>query len=272
MSNEEVKVMSIVDAVVANKEIAVLVGKSWKSGVSSKLKLASYVLNGFDNCVRLDAEEFVVDGKIDVKGFSTKKKELEDLFVSSLPFGKAVALKFKRIGGAEWLEKFDSLKLPNCYNTLDKLSNEAITKDEKVLDYIKERVSTETRTGDITNWIKEAEEAKEESSRPSFLPDPKTDLTKLEVDDNASNDNAESESVKNRSTIAFKVMIDTAEITTDKETYGRLVAMLKEMETIISFNRDIAKCEKVESVLKKMVKTIAKKDAEETEAELSLAA
>jgi hypothetical protein len=285
--SEEVK-MSVNEIVVANKEIAVSVGKTWKSGVSNKLKLASFVFEGFSNCWNVDPFLFrkESDGSIDGSAELRKVKELKARFVESLPFGKGVSEKFNRIGGTDWLYKIDKAILPNCYNTLDKLTNEVITNDEYVRDYIVERLSGDMRVGDIGKMIDAAKLEKmkeeEEKSRSKYSPNPETDLTKfegkevLEANDNdessEGSDTETSESEKIRKVVAFKVLIDTDEVSSDNETYNRLFGLLEELGMIVSDNEDIASSEMVESVMKKMVKTLEKKAGDDARSGLRIAA
>lgn len=289
MSNN-VENLSVDGIASANKEIAVSVCKTWKSGVTSKLRLAAFVAEGYANCSSLDLslKEFTKpNGTFDTKTYNEKVAGLKAMFVKELPFEKGTADKFARIGNTKWLCEFSKKELlPNCYNTLDKLTNEVITNDEYVRDYIVERLSGDMRVGDIGKMIDAAKLEKmkeeEEKSRSKYSPNPETDLTKiagkevLEANDNdessGGSETETSESEKIRKVVAFKVLIDTDEVSSDNETYNRLFGLLEELGMIVSDNEDIASSEMVESVMKKMVKTLEKKAGDDARSGLRIAA
>ena len=288
MSNVTIVETNIVNSVdmtaEANKLIADMVVKTWKEGVKNKLKLAEKVFEGYGNILRLDLTDFTKsDGVVDGPALRRKEKELRELFVGSLPFGKGVADKFNRIGGTAWLYEFDKTKLPNCYNTLDKLSGKGITGDDFILDYIKAKLTTDSRVIDVGSWLKEAKEEKEKAeaakSRTKFAPDPETDIVTKFAPDDASNDNGdasgdggETDPAEGRKTIAFKVMIDPAEITASKANFAGLISLFDEIETLISDNEKIVSCEVVESVKNKLKKVFTDAAVKAAEDELSLAA
>lgn len=299
----------------ANKEIAVSVCNTWKAGVNNKLELATFISEGYANCGSVDstlAEFKKSNGTIDTNAYNKKVSDLKALFVKDLPFKKGTADKFDRIGRTKWLYEFKDIeRLPNCYNTLEKLTTEAVTSKSYVLDYIKKNITSESRIIDINDMVtkvtteKKKEEDEKSGSKASSTP--KTEPAKVNGKDTGeANDNTKSkgkkskdegtkdepatldgymggsnsseskggsdDSKKSLKTVAFKVLIDTDKVTSDKETYVRFVGMLTKLATIVVENEDIASAETVESVRNEMVESLAKKLSEETEKELRNAA
>jgi hypothetical protein len=288
------EVNSVLNTANANKLIADVVSKTWKSGVINKLKLGEKVFEGYSNILRLDPTEFQKPdgGGTDDAAMKRKIKDLRELFLNSLPFGEAVADKFNRIGGTAWLYEFDMTKLPNCYNTLDKLSGKNITRDDFILDYIKTKLTTNSRVIDVGGWVKaalvEKDKAEAAASRINGEPDPETnivekfaskeasittgDASSTTGDASSTTGAASNDNVKKRKTIAFKVMINPEEITANKENFTRLIGLFDEIETLISENKKIVSCEVVGSVKTKLMKSFTDAAVAETEKELSLAA
>jgi len=126
------------------------VNKYWKTGVTSKLKLATEI------------SKFIDEMKTSRKWAMPATKEMDELnrienaFLDSLPFGEEVVKKFNRIGKCEWLYKAIIQTLPNCYNSLDKLTTSEIVEDEEVLDFVKNKITADTNRVGIDDLIRKA--------------------------------------------------------------------------------------------------------------------
>jgi len=134
-------------------EISENVNRYWKSGVTSKLKLAQEIKKFFDSVEKTGAESNETSGEI---GDAINKAETN--FYKLLPFGQKVAEKFNRIANAEWLND-KGLKisiLPNCYNTLEKLASTEVCGNPEVVDYLKENLTSSSTREDVGALIRKA--------------------------------------------------------------------------------------------------------------------
>ena len=229
---------ALVELESTSTEISTNVMKMWKSGVRNKFNLAREVRKFF---VAIDT---LRENGVASEDVATVNK-MEDDFYDSLPFGKEVARKFNRIGGCEWLMEFDVERLPNCYNTLDKLTSEKVCGDETVLEYVKSNLSTKITNGKIDELVSEAK-------NPS-----------------ADNDNEEEkeESNETRNTTLLTLKVNTGDYTSPSDVaklYGSINRIKNLMREVGEENLsdDVFNIAIKDSVFESMMKKAKKKDVE----------